>query len=160
MLTKYMPVVLTVGQVIIFPYYIVWLKELALTYTLFALLFAVHAFAAAAGYFICQRWSMSHMRPFYVGSGLLYLAVFFISTVEAVVLLQIALGMSQGYFRAWHVKQVSYSINAVQHYIVVGSMMLLLAFAPIILPSLLIACFGVVLLLGGMVSGQRKIQNK
>ncbi|MER1985246.1 MAG: hypothetical protein ABS948_05060 [Solibacillus sp.] len=152
-----MPVLFTVGQVIIFPYYILWLKELSLTYTLFALLFAVHSFAAALGYSVCQRWMLRRASLFYIASGLLYLSVFTISTIYAVVVLQIALGMSQGYFRAWHVQQVSYKVNAVQHYLAVGIIMVALAFIQIIAPAVLIASFGVVLCVGGVLSNKKSV---
>lgn len=157
MRTNPMPVLFTVGQVIIFPYYILWLKELSLTYTLFALLFAVHAFAAALGYSVCQRWMLQRAGFFYIVSGLLYLSVFTITTIDAVVLLQMALGMSQGYFRAWHVQQVSYKGNAVQHYLAVGTIMLALAFLQILAPAVLIASFGVVLCVGGIFSKKKSV---
>lgn len=152
-----MPVLYTVGQVIIFPYYIIWLKELALTYTLFALLFAVHAFAAALGYCLCKRMYVKQASFIYVTSGLLYLSVFAISTIYAVVLLQIALGLTQGYFRAWHIKQASYSLNAVQHYVAVGVSMLVLAFIQIITPSFVIALFGVLLITGSLLSHKKSM---
>lgn len=143
-------VVFTVGQVIIFPYYLFWLKELALTYTLFALLFAVHSFAAALGYMVCKRWTVREIRFLYVVTGLFYLTVPFILSVYVVVLLQVALGMSQGYFRAWHIQQASYQLNAVQHYVAVGIAMLGLAFIQVMMPALVVAGFGVLLVFGGL----------
>lgn len=145
-----LPVIFTVGQVIIFPYYLFWLKELTLTYTLFALLFALHSFAAALGYMLCKRWTARNVRFLYIGSGLLYLAVPFIRSVYVVVFLQVALGMSQGYFRAWHSRQVSYQLQAVQHYVAVGCVMLGLAFIQVMMPAVVVAGFGVVLIVGGL----------
>ena len=46
---RYLPLIVTVGQVVIFPYYIIWLKEISLTFTLFAWFFAAFSFAAAWG---------------------------------------------------------------------------------------------------------------
>ena len=51
---RFLPLVVTVGQVAIFPYYIIWLKEVSLTFTLFAWLFAAFSFAAAWGYRVFQ----------------------------------------------------------------------------------------------------------
>lgn len=148
---KWLPILFTVGQVIVFPYYIIWLKEMALTYTLFALLFALHSFAAALGYVVCKRWTVKNSGFLYVMSGFVYLSVFAIMNVYTVVLVQLALGFSQGYFRAWHITQKSYQANAVLHYIAVGIVMLMFAFIHIISPVVLIASFGFMLFIGGSI---------
>ena len=151
MKASWMPVLFTVGQVIIFPYYILWLKELALTYTIFALLFAVHSFAAALGYMVGKRILLQTSAFLYIVSGLLYSTVFFIDSVYVVILLQLALGFLQGYFRAWHMAQNSYQTNAVQHYIAVGAVMLVLAFVHIISPVIVISSFGGIMVMGGLI---------
>lgn len=156
MKASWLPVLFTVGQVIIFPYYILWLKELALTYTLFALLFAVHSFAAALGYVVCKRVLLQTSAPIYISSGLLYSAVFVIDCVYGALLLQLALGFLQGYFRAWHMMQPSYQANAVQHYIAVGVVMLMLAFVHILSPVMVIGSFGVVIVICGLVLLQKR----
>ncbi|WP_088104025.1 hypothetical protein [Halalkalibacter urbisdiaboli] len=153
---RYIPLIVTVGQVAVFPYYIIWLKEVSLTYTLFAWLFAVFSFAAAWGYCVFQ--SEKIRKPSiafcYIAMGIVYLVVGNINiSVDFLpyiaILLQVCLGFLQGYFRAWHIKQRAYRLHAVQHYLLVGLTMIVLSFIMIISPVVVILTFGVVLFVCG-----------
>lgn len=149
------PLVATVGQAIIFPYYIVWLKEVSLTFTLFAWFFAAFSFAAAWGYQIFQskkNKDQSYIILVYGGMGFVYLLVGSInqwseSLPYAVALLQVFLGVLQGYFRAWHSEQETYHLHAVHHYLIVGFMMIGFTFIKIISPVVYITIFGFLLCL-------------
>ncbi len=75
---RIIPLIITVGQVAVFPYYIIWLKEVTLTFTLFAWLFAVHSFSAAWGYRVFQlkkNKGKSNISLIYLGMGCIYLFV-------------------------------------------------------------------------------------
>ncbi|HWI49456.1 MAG TPA: hypothetical protein VNU45_14655, partial [Rummeliibacillus sp.] len=60
-------------------------------------------------------------------------------------LLQILLGFFQGYFRAWHVEQDTYHLHSVNHYVIVGMVMISLSFVKIISPVAIISLFGLLL---------------
>ncbi|MBM7602318.1 hypothetical protein JOC75_000288 [Metabacillus crassostreae] len=147
---KYLPLFVTVGQVVIFPYYIIWLKEASLTFTLFAWLFAVFSFSAAWGYSVFQKKKdkeKDHLDLIYFGMAIVYLIVgysneFLDDLSYLALLLQVIIGYLQGYFRAWHVHQKSYSIHAVHHYLLVGVSMIALSFINIVSPVFLISSFG------------------
>jgi hypothetical protein len=153
---RYIPLVVTVGQVAIFPYYIVWLKEVSFTFTIFAWLFATFSFSAAWGYRVYQVKKPESSIPFiYVGMGTVYLLVGFLNqSFEFLpyfaLLLQIILGFLQGYFRAWHVEQKDYRLHVVHHYLIVGVIMLGLSFIKIISPVAFITAFGSVLCVCGI----------
>lgn len=154
-LKRYFPIIFTVGQVIVFPYYILWLKDAALTYTLFALLFAVHSFAGALGYMFYKKFQLEHIGPLYISNGLIYVglglcAYLFEGSIVFVVVVQVCLGLLQGYFKAWHVRQNRYHLDAVHHYIIVGLVMMGIAFMNIFSPVLIIISFGFILLVGGL----------
>lgn len=151
---SFIPIIFTVGQVIIFPYYIIWLKAAALTYTVFALLFAIHSFTAAFGYVLYKKFPIQNISWLLLGNGLLYIAVGYFADVMAttfyyVLFLQICLGFMQGYFKAWHVQQNRYHLDAVQHYIVVGIVMVGIALLGIVSPGVLLMGFGVLLVILG-----------
>ncbi|WP_299094236.1 hypothetical protein [uncultured Metabacillus sp.] len=154
---RYIPLIVTVGQVAIFPYYIVWLKEISLTFTLFAWLFAAFSFAAAWGYrvFQSQKNKNNSNIPFiYAGMGFVYI---FVGCIKdsfeflpyTALLLQIILGFLQGYFRAWHIEQKTYRLHAVNHYLIVGVTMIGFSFVKIISPAVFITFFGSVLCVCG-----------
>jgi hypothetical protein len=65
---RYVPLVLSVGQVVIFPYYILWLKEASLTFTLFTWLFAAFSFSAALGYRLFQAKKNLLIRLFLIST--------------------------------------------------------------------------------------------
>ncbi|TFD95867.1 hypothetical protein [Jeotgalibacillus sp. R-1-5s-1] len=147
------PLVVTVGQVAIFPYYIIWLKEVSLTFSLFAWMFAIFSFSAAWGFrlFQLKRSKLDSSISFiYIGMGFVYIVVGGVKhTFEylpyLVVLLQISLGLLQGYFRAWHIEQKIYRLHVVNHYLVVGVAMIGLSFVKIVSPGVFITGFGCVL---------------
>ncbi|KMJ56391.1 hypothetical protein AB685_22190 [Bacillus sp. LL01] len=149
----HIPLVVTVGQVVIFPYYIIWLKEVSFTFTLFAWMFAIFSFSAAWGYrlFQLKKGKTDFYIPFiYVGMGFVYILVGGVKNSFGflpyiVALLQIILGFLQGYFRAWHIEQKIYSLHAVNHYLIVGVAMIGLSFVKIVSPALFITGFGCVL---------------
>ncbi|MFJ8261024.1 hypothetical protein ACIQ4I_03550 [Rummeliibacillus sp. NPDC094406] len=147
---RIIPLVITVGQVAVFPYYIIWLKGISLTFTLFAWFFAIHSFAAAWGYRVFQvkkNKKKSNITLIYLGMGCMYL---FVGQIKSefellpyiALLLQILLGFFQGYFRAWHVEQDTYHLHAVNHYVIVGMVMISLSFVKIISPVAIISLFG------------------
>jgi len=163
---RFIPLVVTVGQVAIFPYYIIWLKQVSLTFTLFAWLFAVFSFSAAWGYRVFQvkKTTKTAIPIVYIGMGMVYLLVGSMNEthgylVYGAVLLQIILGFLQGYFRAWHVKQKSYHIQAVSHYLIVGFTMIGLSFVKVISPTVLITLFGSVLVGCGVWAFWKKEQG-
>ncbi|WP_338786123.1 hypothetical protein [Metabacillus sp. FJAT-53654] len=160
---RYIPLVVTVGQVAIFPYYIVWLKEVSLTFTLFAWLFAAFSFAAAWGYRVFQskkNKNNTYISFIYAGMGFVYILVGCIkNSLEflpyAALLLQIILGFLQGYFRAWHIEQKTYRLHNVHHYLIVGVTMIGFSFVKIISPVVFITVFGIVLFVCGFWSFKR-----
>lgn len=154
---RYLPLVVTVGQVVIFPYYIIWLKQVSLTFTLFAWFFAAFSFAAAWGYRIYQtkkNKDHSYLFIIYASMGSVYILIGCIKNsyefLPYVVLpLQVILGLLQGYFRAWHSEQDTYHLHAVHHYLIVGFMMIGFSFLKIISPVIFITIFGLLLLICG-----------
>lgn len=156
--TRFIPLIVTVGQVVIFPYYIIWLKGVSLTFTLFAWFFAAFSFAAAWGYRTYQvkkNKERSYIVISYMGMGSVYFLVGFIKNAYdilpyLVLFLQVILGFLQGYFRAWHSEQKTYHLHAVHHYLIVGCMMIGLTFVKVISPVFFITAFGVLLILCGL----------
>jgi hypothetical protein len=150
---RYLPLVVTVGQVAVFPYYIVWLKEVSLTFTLFAWFFASFSFAAAWGYRVFQtkkNKSISYIPYVYIAMGIAYILVGFTKTSfeylpYVVLLLQVILGFLQGYFRAWHFEQKTYHLHAVHHYLIIGFTMIGFSFITIVSPVFFISIFGALL---------------
>ncbi|WP_432355472.1 hypothetical protein [Sporosarcina sp. A2] len=155
---RYLPLVVTVGQVVIFPYYIIWLKQVSLTFTLFAWFFATFSFAAAWGYRIYQsrkKKDQSYIFAIYMGMGCVYILIGFIKNFHEglpyfVLLMQVVLGMLQGYFRAWHSEQETYHLHAVHHYLIVGCMMIGFSFVKVISPVVFITIFGFLLCICGL----------
>jgi len=155
---RYLPLIVTVGQVVIFPYYIIWLKQVSLTFTLFAWFFAAFSFAAAWGYRIFQskKNKQNSYVPFiYAGMGGVYIFIgsiqnSFESLIYVVLLMQVILGLLQGYFRAWHSEQKTYHLHAVHHYLIVGFMMIGFSFVKVISPGVFIVIFGCLLCLCGV----------
>ncbi|PIC84920.1 hypothetical protein CSV72_16350 [Sporosarcina sp. P20a] len=151
--TRYLPLVVTVGQVVIFPYYIIWLKEVSLTFTLFAWFFATFSFAAAWGYRIAQSRTNkdhSYIVIIYAGMGIVYILIGGIKNSSdilpyVVLFLQVILGLLQGYFRAWHAEQDTYHLHAVHHYLIVGCAMIGFSFVKIISPVVFITIFGILM---------------
>lgn len=154
---RYIPLIVTVGQVAVFPYYIIWLKEVSLTFALFAWLFAAFSFAAAWGYRVFQskrNKNNSYIFFIYIGMGLVYILVGFLKNSLEVLpyvalLLQVILGFLQGYFRSWQIEQKTYHIHAVHHYLLVGVTMIGLSFVRIISPVFIITVFGSLLCMFG-----------
>lgn len=171
---RYIPLVVSVGQVVIFPYYILWLKEASLTFTLFTWLFAAFSFSAAFGFRVFQGGKRPVYRyiPFmYMGMGSVYILVGFIKNwFDALpyitLLFQVILGFLQGYHHAWHIEQKTYRLHAINHYLLVGTVMAGLSFVKIISPNVFIMAFGNVLFICGVVDLFHKnirtgsIQNK
>ena len=155
---RYLPLILTVGQVVIFPYYILWLKQVSFTFTLFAWFFAAFSFAAAWGYRMYQtkkNKEQSHIYIVYVSMGIVYLIIGSINRSYdylpyMVLPLQVSLGVLQGYFRAWHSEQATYHLHAVHHYLIVGFMMIGFSFFKVISPVIFIIIFGFVLCICGV----------
>ncbi|MBM7621243.1 hypothetical protein JOC95_003116 [Bacillus tianshenii] len=151
---KNIPLIVTVGNVAILPYYIIWLKEASMTYTLFAWFFAMFSFAAAWGYRVYQakkNKGQSFIFLVYTGMGALYLAVGLIrspfdSLPYVVLFIQVLLGFQQGYFRAWHIEQKEYHLHAVHHYLLVGFAMIGLSLVNVLSPSFFLNLFGCLLL--------------
>ncbi|MFD1737337.1 hypothetical protein ACFSCX_12305 [Bacillus salitolerans] len=154
----FFPLFVTVGQVVIFPYYIIWLKQVSLTYTLFAWFFAAFSFAAAWGYKVkmSKRGNNDKILPFiYAGMGFIYIFVGMIDHSFSylpyiALLIQISLGFLQGYFRAWHIRQKLYSLNTVHHYVIVGCTMIGLSFIKVLSPHFFLIIFGVILSICGV----------
>lgn len=151
-----LPLVVTVGQVVIFPYYIIWLKEISYTYTLFAWFFAGFSFSAAWGYRVYQSKNkeLLSISSVYLVMGIIYLSIYFLNRKIEILpyfalFIQILLGFVQGYFRAWHMKQASYTLHAVHHYLLVGVSMIGLSFIKILSPVAFLTCFGAFLLFCG-----------
>ncbi|HZH60820.1 MAG TPA: hypothetical protein VEY70_14855 [Metabacillus sp.] len=165
-----LPLVVTVGQVVIFPYYIIWLKEISYTYTLFAWFFAGFSFSAAWGYRVYQskKKELLSISSVYLCMGIIYLSIYFMNgEIEILpyfaLFIQILLGFLQGYFRAWHIKQASYTLHAVHHYLFVGVSMIGLSFINILSPVAFLTCFGAFLLICGivgMIQSGVKVFNK
>ncbi|MCM3690832.1 hypothetical protein [Neobacillus niacini] len=155
----YVPLVVSVGQVVIFPYYILWLKEASLTFTLFTWLFAAFSFSAALGYRMHQagkKPANSYIPFLYMGMGGVYLFVGNISTSFEVLpflalLFQVILGFLQGYHHAWHIEQNTFRLHAINHYLLVGIIMVALSFVKIISPTIFITIFGATLFICGLV---------
>jgi hypothetical protein len=153
----FIPLVVTVGQVVIFPYYIIWLKQVSLTFTLFAWFFAAFSFAAAWGYRVFQSKAEKNndsISIITVAMGSVYILISFMnSSFElipyAAVFFQMILGFLQGYFRAWHIEQKAYRLHAVHHYLIVGVSMIGLSFIKIISPTVFITSFGIILCVCG-----------
>ncbi len=155
---RYLPLIVTVGQVVLFPYYIIWLKQVSLTFTLFAWFFAAFSFAAAFGYQTYQskkNKDQSYIVLTYAGMGIVYLVIgsrqnSTESLPYIVLLLQVILGILQGYFRAWHTEQETYHLHAVHHYLIVGFMMIGFSFIKVISPAVFITIFGFLLCICGL----------
>lgn len=150
---RYIPLVVSVGQVAIFPYYILWLKQASLTFTLFTWLFAAFSFSAALGYRVFQSRKntvKSYVPSVYMGMGVIYITAGFIrNSFEFLpyiaLLLQVSLGFLQGYHHAWHIEQKAFRLHAIHHYLIVGTIMLALSFVKILSPMTFITVFGAVL---------------
>ncbi|WP_226666415.1 hypothetical protein [Metabacillus litoralis] len=152
---RYIPLIVTVGQVVIFPYYIIWLKEVSLTFTLFAWFFAAFSFSAAWGYRVFQTNKQKDKTPIfiiYAVMGIVYCLIGLSNDVEdylpyIALVFQVIIGFLQGYFRAWHINQKTYHVDAVHHYLLVGLSMFGLSFIHIISPVFFLIFFGSVLCL-------------
>lgn len=150
---RYIPLVVSVGQVAIFPYYILWLKQASLTFTLFTWLFAAFSFSAALGYRVFQSRKStvkSYMSSVYMGMGVIYITAGFITNSfeylpYIALLLQVSLGFLQGYHHAWHIEQKAFRLHAIHHYLLVGMIMVALSFAKILSPIIFITAFGILL---------------
>ncbi|MEH7883961.1 hypothetical protein V7654_06510 [Bacillus sp. JJ1609] len=152
---RYIPLVVSVGQVAIFPYYILWLKQASLTFTLFTWLFAAFSFTAAMGYRVFQTTSHTKVHFVYMGMGSVYLTVGFLRhsfefLPYLALLLQVILGFLQGYHHAWHIEQKAFRLHAIHHYLLVGTIMVALSFVKIISPIIFISAFGIVLFVCGI----------
>ena len=155
---RYIPLVVSVGQVAIFPYYILWLKQASLTFTLFTWLFAAFSFTAALGYRVFQsrkNTKYSYVPFVYMGMGSVYIAVGFLRhsfefLPYIALLLQVILGFLQGYHHAWHIEQKAFRLHAIHHYLLVGTIMVALSFVKIISPTVFISAFGIVLVISGI----------
>ena len=153
------PLTVTVGQVVIFPYYTIWLKEITYSYTLFAWMFAIFSFSSAWGYRVyhsSQNQSDYYIPFIYIAMGLIYTGVGVNKlTIEylpyAALLFQLFLGFLQGYFKAWHIKQKVYSLHATQHYLIVGFIMIGLSFIKVMSPNIFLGFFGIILLCNGFI---------
>lgn len=147
---RFLPLILTVGNVLAFPYYIMWLRNVTLTLPMFALMFALHSFAAAVGYQLCVKRPTKNIAWVYGVIATLYLIVgqsakLAVDLMYVTVVIQILLGFVQGYFRAWHVNQPFYKLHAVSNYLLVGFAMLGLSFIKIIAPQFILLLFGIIL---------------
>ncbi|GEK35027.1 hypothetical protein [Kurthia sibirica] len=150
-MSRYFPLVMTVGSALVFPYYIIWLKNSSLTFPMFAWFFAIHSFAAALGYVVCHKWSTPSIYWLYGVMGLVFVGVGFSENnmsvfLYLVLMTQLILGFLQGYFRAWHITQPLYSIHAVSNYLLVGFAMLGVSFIRFVSPQQIILLFGIVLI--------------
>lgn len=144
---RFLPLIVTVGNALVFPYYIIWLKNVTLTFSLFAWMFALHSFAAAFGYQLCIKKPTKSIHWIYLVYALTFMFVGFSSFwtfdyTYATVVIQIVLGFTQGYFRAWHVHQPFYTLHAVSNYLLVGFAMLGLSFLHIVTPQFILFLFG------------------
>jgi len=156
---RYVPLVVSVGQVVIFPYYILWLKETSLTFTLFTWFFAAFSFSAALGYRLFQaaKNPVNSFIPYlYMMMGGIYILVGNIrSSFEVLpylaLIFQVILGFLQGYHHAWHVVQNTFRLHAINHYLLVGMIMVGLSFVKIISPAIFITVFGTILFICGIV---------
>jgi hypothetical protein len=155
---RYVPLVVSVGQVVIFPYFILWLKEASLTFILFTWLFAAFSFSAALGYRLFQLVKKpAHSIPYlYMGMGCVYIVIGNIrSSFEVLpflaLLFQVILGFLQGYHHAWHIEQNTFRLHAINHYLLVGMIMVVLSFVKIISPAIFITVFGAILFSCGTV---------
>ncbi|WHZ05762.1 hypothetical protein QNH48_14545 [Neobacillus sp. YX16] len=156
---RYVPLVVSVGQVVIFPYYILWLKEASLTFTLFTWLFVAFSFSAALGYRLFQaekKLANSYIPFLYMGIGSVYILVGNISSSFEVLpflalIFQVILGFLQGYHHAWHIEQNTFRLHAINHYLLVGVIMVGLSFVKIISPAIFITVFGAILFICGLV---------
>lgn len=147
---RYLPLIVTVGNALVFPYYIVWLKTVTLTFPMFAWMFALHSFAAALGYQLCVKRPTQAISWLYFVFAVLYIfvglsALIPIDFMYITIIIQILLGFSQGYFRAWHVNQSFYKLHAVSNYLLVGFAMIGLSFIQIITPQFIIFLFGIIM---------------
>ncbi len=147
---RFLPLIITVGNALVFPYYIIWLKNVTLTFSLFAWMFALHSFAAALGYQLCVKKSTKSIHWIYAIYALCFIFVGLSSFwtfdyTYATVAVQIVLGFTQGYFRAWHVHQPFYTLHAVSNYLLVGFAMLGLSFIHIVTPQFILFVFGCLL---------------
>ena len=155
---QYIPLIVTVGQVVIFPYYIIWLKEASYSYSLFAWLFALFSFAAAFGYYIYLKnvTSKSFIISFvYLLMGFVYMLVYLTrystdNLAYIALLLQLFLGFLQGYFKGWHSMQTSYRLHVIHHYVIVGIVMIALSFIKIVSPAIILGLFGCLLSICGL----------
>nr|WP_263327121.1 hypothetical protein [Neobacillus sp. Marseille-Q6967] len=155
---RYVPLVVSVGQVVIFPYYILWLKEASLTFTLFTWFFASFSFSAALGYRLFQarkKPANSYIPFIYMGMGCVYILVGNIKSSFEVLpyialLFQVLFGLLQGYHHAWHIEQNAYRLHAIHHYLLVGMIMVVLSIVKIISPVIFINTFGTVLFICGI----------
>lgn len=155
---RYVPLVVSVGQVVIFPYYILWLKEASLTFTLFTWFFAAFSFNAALGYRLFQagkKPANSYIPFIYMGMGCVYILAGCIrSSFEVLpyiaLLFQVILGFLQGYHHAWHIEQNTFRLHAIHHYLLVGMIMVGLSFVKIISPIIFITTFGTILFICGI----------
>lgn len=155
---RYIPLVVSVGQVVIFPYYILWLKEASLTFTLFTWFFAAFSFSAALGYRLFQagkKPANPYIPYIYLGMGSVYILVGYISSSFEVLpyialLFQVTLGLLQGYHHAWHIEQTAFRLHAIHHYLLVGMIMVSLPIVKIISPIIFITTFGIVLFICGI----------
>lgn len=155
---RYVPLVVSVGQVVIFPYYILWLKEASLTFTLFTWFFAAFSFSAAFGYRLFRagkKHANTYIPYIYIGMGSVYILVGYINSSFEVLpyialLFQVILGFLQGYHHAWHIEQNAYRLHAINHYLLVGMIMVGLSLVKIISPIFFITTFGTVLLICGI----------
>lgn len=155
---RYIPLVVSVGQVVIFPYYILWLKEASLTFTLFTWLFAAFSFSGALGYRLFhagKRPANLYIPYLYMGMGCVYIFVGNIrSSFEVLpflaLIFQVMLGFLQGYHHAWHIEQNAFRLHAINHYLLVGMIMVVLSFVKIISPAIFITVFGSILFICGL----------
>ncbi|AZB42440.1 hypothetical protein CEF21_09135 [Bacillus sp. FJAT-42376] len=161
---RFIPLTVTAGQVVIFPYYIVWLKEVSAGYSLFAWLFAAFSFSAAWGYSTFsnkKKKRNSNLSFLYLGMGSVYLTAGLMPfpiwlLPYAALVLQIGLGFMQGYFRAWHIEEPSYRIHAVNHYMAVGIIMFGISFVKVFSPAFFLILFGAVLIVSGLAEWVKK----
>ncbi|RUS52464.1 hypothetical protein QI30_17020 [Kurthia sp. 3B1D] len=157
-MTKW-PLFITVGQVIIFPYYLFWLKNSTLTFSLFALIFALFSFGAALGYHLQQKWTMPIALPIAL-LGMIYMLTLDVESLYIISVMQVILGFLQGYFRAWHVGQETYKLQVVWHYVIVGLAMVALSTVTIVVPQIFVAIYGFMLVICAIVMALKKCKKK
>jgi hypothetical protein len=63
---------------------------------------------------------------------------------------QAILGLLQGYHHAWHIKQKAFRLHAINHYLLVGMIMVGLSIVKIISPIIFITTFEPVLFICGI----------